>query len=316
MKKYIILFCCTLLGVGVALALPSFVAAVTPDVAVILAKPDDIETAVLCTGKIEAADNVEMKLSVPVRPDRIEVEAGDRVKKGQLLFTVDKEATVQAMAGVTEQSGSLQDGAEPETLVPDSVSAPSDGIVTEVNISTDKVAKASSVLMTIAKSETLQVRMSISENLISSVETGQRVIITGNGFKGVEYGGQIKKVQSSARSTATSGGEEVVVEAIAEIFNPDERIKPGFTAKVRIITDVGRSVITLPYEAVMQDSENQEFVYVVHEHWMHKRKVDTGRETDSGLEIISGVEAGDLVVARPDEVKNQNARINPVVQGG
>lgn len=321
MKKYVILFCCTLAGVALALSIPGLASLLAPEVEVLVVKPDDIETAVLCTGKIEAAEEANVTLSVPVKPQRIEVEAGDRVTAGQLLFTVDRDATVQAMA--RPDAGGAPSGAQNAPPaggsasgdpIPERVEAPFDGIVTALNVSADRVAEASSVLATIAKSESLQVRMSISESLISSVRVGQRVIITGSGFQGVEYGGQILKVFSSARETAAGGGDEVVVEAIARIFSPDERLKPGFTAKVRIITEVGSGVITVPYEAVMEE-DGEEYVYVAFDHWLHKRSVETGRDTDAGLEILSGLKAGDLIAAHPDAVKRPNARIDPVIAG-
>ena len=55
-------------------------------------------------------------------------------------------------------------------------------------------------------------------------------------------------------------GQETVVEVVVSVDNPGNDIKPGYTAKAKIITAQNDNVLIAPYEAVRAEEDGSEYV--------------------------------------------------------
>ena len=79
------------------------------------------------------------------------------------------------------------------------------------------------------------------------------------------------------------------------IENPDEQIKPGMMAYVRI-KGVGKEALVIPKSAILL--EQMKIVWVESEKGMFERRmVTTGVENKREVEVLSGIESGEKVVS-------------------
>ena len=78
--------------------------------------------------------------------------------------------------------------------------------------------------------------------------------------------------------------------------NEEESLKIGMTGDVDIITGVQKNVVTVPGRAVITNVLGQEIVRILHGDDIEERTVVVGMETDTDVEIISGVEKGEEVI--------------------
>jgi len=76
----------------------------------------------------------------------------------------------------------------------------------------------------------------------------------------------------------------------------------GFTVKKH-------NVLTLPYEAIIQDNMNREAVYVVENGKIEKRIIKTGYEMTNSVEVTSGLLEGSAVVISPDDGLSEGDRV-------
>lgn len=129
MKRYGILLVSTLLlAMGIRVA-GSLVREEVPVVEYRVTQAQTVEDRVVCSGKIESAQSEKVYVSMPCIAGEVYVQAGDAVKKGQKLFSVDVGATQQVLAALGESVGALAiDNIEEE------ITSPVDGIVTALNV--------------------------------------------------------------------------------------------------------------------------------------------------------------------------------------
>lgn len=149
--------------------------------------------------------------------------------------------------------------------------------------------------------DAMLVTVLVSESKISAVKEGQKAEITGDGFENKSYTAYVSSIGKTAKKVAVGSGKIVVVDVVLEIENPDDDLKSGFTAKVKLFTDNARNVTVLPYSAVMQD-EVGEYVYLYSNGKAIRAKVKTGGELADGYEVLSGVDAGDFVITSPLDI--------------
>jgi len=80
-------------------------------------------------------------------------------------------------------------------------------------------------------------------------------------------------------------------------FNdPSDKVKPGMTADVTIITDRRENVLVVPRRAVIT-KENKKFIRILEGKTIKEIEVETGLEgAEGGVEIVSGINEGEKII--------------------
>lgn len=315
MKKYLRLFYITAAFLLCAIAVPEIANANLPEVTVEQIKKEYITESIICSGILQEKDNEKLSFDVPIYPSSVNVKEGDAVKKGDLLISVDQTHTAAVLASAAGMGSSLSGMNINPNDMPKAVYAPVSGTVTSVNVKEGRLASPSVTLLTIAANDSMEVVVQVGENRIAEVKEGQNVIISGTGFKDKKYSGVIKKISSQAKQIVAGSSVQTVVDVTISINDADEKLKPGFTSKAEIITEPASGKLLVPYEAVNQDSQDNEFVYVWRDGAAHKRIIKTGDEYHSGVEIIDGVRAGEYVIKNAEKINKDGAYVKAVQEG-
>ena len=78
--------------------------------------------------------------------------------------------------------------------------------------------------------------------------------------------------------------------------NEEESLKIGMTGDVDIITGMESDVVMVPGRAIIKNALGQDIVRILEDGKIEERTIVTGMETDTDVEIISGVEEGEEVI--------------------
>lgn len=305
MKRFVLLFALTLAASVAILFAGNMARNSILQVGVDELKPLPEEESVVCTGKVESISNGDVYAPVSSVAKQIYVRAGDKVKAGQALMQVsvpssDEEDLQQAYASYLNSSLST-----PKSEMTQTLTAPTGGTVVSVAVTKPGYYVDSSKPAVVIKSTTgLQVRLNVNESQISEIREGQKAEITGIGFKNSIYSGTVKEIASEAKQVIATTGQQTVVEVVVSVDDPGQDIKPGFTAKAKIVTSSNSSVLIAPYEAVQADDDGGEYVFRVVGGKAVKTPIETGREFDSGFEVLEGLSAGDRVVTDSEQVSD------------
>ena len=345
-RKYIVTVLLTLALLGAAAAAPTVVRSTLPEVVAVRVTGRAIEDAVECTGVIEPRSAKDLYTAAGLTIGEVYVKNGQRVNAGDPLFSVDKTATVSLWEAAEnaereegEQVSKLLDGliedyftsamgnmfssfaesdagdgrsatSELLVLVPDVVTASAGGVVANLAIEDGAYADGSAPLLRICDVSALFVRCELPESFAASLREGLDCVVTGDAFADA-YTATLKEIAPVAK--AVSGGRSSV-ECVAEIDFPDNGLKAGYTADVKIVLARRNKALTVPYSAVKNDGDG-DFVWVLYGSRAYRRSVITGAELEDCVEI-SGVEAGALVISEADgDVKaGRQVRIKKVKQ--
>ncbi|MCR9292267.1 MAG: efflux RND transporter periplasmic adaptor subunit [bacterium] len=139
----------------------------------------------------------------------------------------------------------------------------------------------------------MQVKANIHESVVDRVQVGQKASIRLDAFSDVRLSGTVSKVAGMAASTYSSVQNYETIVLIDELPY-GLAIKPGMTAAVDILVGTYRDVLAVPVGAITEHFE-QSYVYVLNAGKGERRKVTTGRSTHSFVEILDGLQEGDVV---------------------
>ncbi|MCP5473888.1 MAG: efflux RND transporter periplasmic adaptor subunit [Rhodanobacteraceae bacterium] len=109
------------------------------------------------------------------------------------------------------------------------------------------------------------------------------------------------------------GVEEQRVYVLADLVSPAEqwqRLGDGYRVDAEFILSSGEA-LTVPGGALFRSGEDWA-LFRIEDGRAHLRKVALGRRSGLEAEILSGVEAGDLIVVHPDDRVSEGARVEPL----
>jgi RND family efflux transporter MFP subunit len=292
------------------------------------------------SGTIEASQTIPLTFQSTGTIERIYVEVGDVVKKGQLLASVNK-SDMQNIYNVTlakyEQAkdaydrlksvhdqGSLPEikWVEMETNLEQAKSSlelsrnnldkcnmysPVDGLVGRRNVEPGQSALGTSLSpIELVKIETVYVKVSIPENEISKIKKGQQAVLSVSALDGKQFEGVVTNVSPVADAISRTYTIKITVN------NPKYELKPGMVCDVMLNLNREAVSLVIPYKAVSKDSNGNTFVFVVSADGKNvkKQNITIGNYNDSGIVVINGLTKDQLVVSEGCEKLSDNSLIS------
>ena len=281
-----------------------------------------ITSYISATANLVAEDQVKVLSEAEGRVERLLVEEGDLVNKGQILAVlVQDEAKIalskvelkasNAKAALDRAEGTRDQGlisaeaydrlkmefevasqevAEAEWLLAKTViRAPFSACVTERFITQGQHLRPGDELFTVADYNPLVARIYLPESDVLELEEGREVRIALAANTKVSFAGRIRQI-APVVDTAT-GTVKVTVEAV----KPPAGVRPGAFVSIGIVREQHPSALLLPRESVVRELRAAH-VFISEDGTAIKKAVELGLEEGDLVEVISGVAEGDNVV--------------------
>ncbi len=267
-----------------------------PSVNTVVLEKETVEQTVTCNGVIEAGEITGVFPTLSCVVKEVHVTKNQAVKKGDVLVTIDKDATKAIQNDrVTDALGLL--------TMPMNILAPTDGVVLSVEIPEDGVLHEALPCVTMAAQEDLQVRVLIREKLLPRLAEGQEVRVSGVGFDKAVYSGVLQEISSSANTD--SSGAERVVEGIVTLGEgqADASMRLGLSAKAKIVVSITKEGVLIPYESVLQRGDDDRFVYFLEDSHAVSCVITALAELPSGILVEAESFAGKTLILQPEMVK-------------
>ena len=174
------------------------------------------------------------------------------------------------------------------------ISAEFNGIISEVKVEPGATVSQGTELFSIQNTEDVNVDITMSKEDCESVEEGQKAKVT---IVGHVYEGTVTKISHMA--VKNSKGTPAIAAKVS-LDDPDGDVFFGIDAAVEI--NGSSDAVKLPLEAVNIQKDNS-YCYVVEDGITTKRSVTVGTSQEDYVEIVSGLNEGEQVVADLENCK-------------
>ena len=283
---------------------------------------------------LEVQGSVETKENILVQPEfsgtltTLNVKAGQRVAKGQILGKIDDAGMSQQLASIEnqyalakttfERQKNLWDkkiGSEIQFLQAQAqmisaqksvaqmraqvaktvIRAPFSGTIDDVFVERGQVvAPGPQGLMRIVNLSNMFVSTTVPETYIGKLKPGTEVDVFLTSL-GKTYKGKVRQVANFINPSNRSFGIEVSVP------NPDNLLRPNQVAKLKIIDYTTNNAIVVPTNVVQEDGEHNKFVFIAtnvngKSGVAKKVLVKVGKSSNNVTEILSGLAANDVII--------------------
>lgn len=276
---------------------------------------EDVAQTETYTATVESDVKNNIAPNTPYRIEKIYVEVGDRVHKGQVLVQLDASNLRQLKLQLenqkvefkrTEQlyqvggaskaeydnaklqldvySTQLRQLTENTQLV-----SPINGVVTARNYDDGDMYGGNPVL-TIEQLNPVKVLVNISEVYFKKVSNGMPVDIQLDAYEDEAFSGKVTIVYPTIDEATHTFPVEVTIN------NANQKVRPGMFARATVNFGVKNHVLVPDEALVKQIGAGDRYVYVHKGGKVSYNKVELGKHIGNKYEILSGVNPGDEVV--------------------
>lgn len=216
-----------------------------------------------------------------------------------------KESAESAKAGVNSAKAALENAQH--ALSNTTVTAPISGYIASKNANRGQMVAAGVEVYSIKATETIKANINVTESVIPFIKVGTKAAVSIKSAGIDEIEGRVSIVNPT--KSAQTGMYAVSV----EILNDDNKIKDGMFADVTLVLDEAEKTLSIPAEAVLEDSDSTLYVYVVSGDTAERKNIETGIVNDKYAQVVSGLSEGDnVVVSGKDYISEKNNKVKVV----
>ena len=285
-----------------------------------------VQSTVSGNGSLEAAQQVELNFGASGEVTEIDVEAGQKVSKGEVLARIDSSSAraslASAEAQIAEAEETLEAAEDSSASTGATVSvataeaklrqaqltvesarqevretalrAPISGTIASVSRSSNSSSgSSSSVSVVVSQLDHLKMKVSFSESDIGKVKVGQPATVSVSSMERTELAGRVTKVGVLPSEGSSSGVVEYP--ATIALTQSAKGVRAGMSASAEVVVEQASNTLAVTSEAISSGPGGAS-VTVLEDGKEAQRTVTTGLKGDETTQILSGVTAGETVV--------------------
>jgi RND family efflux transporter MFP subunit len=288
-----------------------------PVVSVVTAQAEDVDITNTFTSNIEpyAINNIVSQTAG--RIVSIKTEVGQKVRKGQLLATMDDVNLAKTRMQYVNDSTELARLTELYNIGAVSqadydmaklslnitkktyynlaentyLRSPINGVVTARNYDKGDMYSMTQPIFVVEQIQPVKMLVNVSESLFTQVDKGMEFDITVDAYPDEVFKGTVNLLYPTVSATTHTFPVEVICQ------NRDERLRPGMFARVTANFGTNHHVVIPDVAVVKQQGSGEHFVYVLQpDNTVKYTLVELGKRLGNRYEIVSGINEGDRIV--------------------
>jgi len=166
-------------------------------------------------------------------------------------------------------------------------------------------------LMRVADLNTMTVHAHVAESDVTLLHKGMPVSFTTPGLPGKTWTGKLTQIMPLPIEDTAQQGKPTFYEVLFDVANPDHALMSGMNAEVSFLLAQSEHTVTIP-PCLLEHPKlsGPQTVFVADSMGkLHERKITIGLINDQSAEVVSGLRAGEKVVALDQSIMPDCVRL-------
>ena len=190
-------------------------------------------------------------------------------------------------------------------LKSENIIAPFSGVLGVRGITEDVLGSENSIIVTLDDSSEIYVDLKVPENFATVIKKDLSVTAKFSGIKDKVYKGKIDGVASRINAETRS------ILTRVKIDNPDHELIPGSLLEITLSTNK-RDSLSIPDTSIILEGKKAYVYKVSKDNIANRSEIQIGLRNDGKVEVTSGLNAGDIIVAEGLKKVRPNGKIKPL----
>src|SRR5256714_4150291 len=184
------------------------------------------------------------------------------------------------------------------------IRAPYAGYISNRPVAVGEYVTPSSVIVTLLRTNPLKLQLQVPEAEVPFITQGMGVSLEVDAHAKRKFAGQVTAVNPAIDPVSRAATVEAAVE------NNDNALRSGMFATARIVRQGGGHAVYVPRAAVLADQNTQSYrAFVIQDDVAHLRVVQLGDEEGDAIQIVSGINADEVVATSNLQQLYEGARV-------
>ncbi len=287
---------------------------------------------------LKPLDEVKIAINSSGKLKSLSVDLGSRVRKGQVIGSIDNSLRSISLASTQLQVDKLKrdydrivelragnaatqvdlDNAKynyenakmqittlQQQIADGNLVSPINGIITTKNVQVGEFINMGTTAATVVDISQMKTSVRVSEKDVYRLKEGMKVKITADVFADKPLTGKIRYISPSG-DASHNYEVEIVVENKQQLA-----LKAGTFITVEFDVQTNESVLQIPKLALAEGIKNA-FVYIAKGENVEVRKIVLGRDLGKNFEVLSGLTEGELVIVSGQINLNEKSLIEVI----
>ncbi len=268
------------------------------------------------TATVQAYATNHIAPSSPVRIEKIYVEVGDRVGKGQKLVQMDASGLKQLklqldnqateftridelykIGGVSKSEWEaskmtleMRQTSYKNMLENTALVSPISGVVTARNYDSGDMYGGGTPVVTVEQIMPVKLLINVSESYFTRIAKNSTVSVKFDVYGEEEFEGKVNLLYPTIDPTTRTFVVEI------RLDNRDMRVRPGMFARVTLNFGTADHIIIPDKAIIKQTGSGERYVYIYQDSVVYRRVVQLGRRMNDEYEVVSGIDHDARVV--------------------
>jgi RND family efflux transporter MFP subunit len=186
------------------------------------------------------------------------------------------------------------------------VRAPFDGVITVRNIDVGAlVNEGSTLLYRIAQTDRLRTYLNVPQADSASVRVGQHATLVVPDLGGRKFTGQVTRTANALDPASRTLLTEIQVD------NSNGTLLPGMYTEVDLAVPRTAPPMIIPADTLVVRGNGPQVAVVDPGGAVHFKLIHLGRDLGTNLEVLDGVEVGQMLAVNPGDTIREGARVKP-----
>lgn len=261
----------------------------------------EILIKILSTGVVQPENKVEIKPPIAGRVEKVLVDEGNRVKKGQILAWMSSTERA-AMLDAASAKGAQEVKDWEEMYRPTPILAPINGMIIQRNVESGQTFTTADAVLVM--SDRLTVKAQVDETDIAKIKLNQKAKITLDAYPNETLEAAVDQIAYDAK---TVNNVTTYIVDVLPMKAPDF-MRSGMTANVVFDVDARKDILVVPSEAIKSAAGKSVVLVSGADKKPIEREVETGITDGKKTEIVAGLNEGDKILVQEYKVKEQSTK--------
>ncbi|MBO6534654.1 MAG: efflux RND transporter periplasmic adaptor subunit [Balneolaceae bacterium] len=290
------------------------------------------------TATLEAVEEANIVSKVRGIIQEINVEEGDKVRAGQVIAKIEDDqyrieaerakATLDRMFNDFQRNKELFDKQLISAEVYEnsrfeyeaqksayelaqlnyqhtSIKSPITGVISERMVKKGNMIGIDQQVFRVTDFDPIQAILYVPEHERSKIRKGQRAELLADAIPGTLFTGKVERI--SPTIDPTTGTFKVTI----YMDQNQDFLRPGMFGRVKIVYDTRENTKMIPKAAIISEDETQS-VFVIKDSLAFRKTIRTGYINGTSIEVIDGLEDGEMVVTTGQGSLTDSTKVNIV----
>jgi macrolide-specific efflux system membrane fusion protein len=262
----------------------------------------NLAVKVIATGTVQPENRLEIKAPIAGRAEKVLVDEGQKVRKGQTLAWVSSTERA-ALLDAARARGESEYAKWESYYKPTPVVAPLPGMVILRNIEPGQTFTTSDAILVM--SDHLSMKAQVDETDLAKIALGQNAVITLDAYPNNEIEARVTHIAFEAKTVNN------VTTYIVDVTPKEtpEYMRSGMTANVTFIVDERKNALLVPSEALKTAKQEVSVEVKGGERGAPVKKIiQTGLSDGKRTEVVAGLSEGETILIPVVEAKGDKGK--------